>query len=61
MNADTEVEKDNFWFYVGTLAVLLITVVLMVKQTETEKFVPIKELVNEELNSMNIRVLKNYE
>ena len=61
MNAEQQVEKDHFWFYIGGLAVFLITIILVVKKTETDKFAPIKELINEENASMNIRVIKDYE
>lgn len=61
MSVEQQEEKDNFWFYVGGLAVVLIAVILMIKKTESDKFAPIKELINEENASMNIRVLKDYE
>ena len=61
MSAEEQVEKDHFWFYVGTVAVVMISVVLMIKKTETDKFAPIRQQVIEEHASMNIRVLKNYE
>ncbi|MGR9098928.1 MAG: hypothetical protein ACU826_00020 [Gammaproteobacteria bacterium] len=60
MTEEQALEKDNFWFYVGGLAALLIVIVFMVKSTENEKFSQIKELENEELNLMNVRVLKDY-
>ncbi|MGR9072761.1 MAG: hypothetical protein ACU833_06830 [Gammaproteobacteria bacterium] len=60
MTEEQALEKDNFWFYVGGLATLLIVIVFMVKSTENEKFSQIKELENEELNLMNVRVLKDY-
>lgn len=58
MSVEQQEEKDFFWFYIGGLAVVLIAVVLIVKQSENEKFAPIKELINEENSSMNIRVIK---
>ena len=61
MSAEQQEEKDYFWFYIGGLAVVLITIVLMVQKTESDKFAPIKQLINEENASMNIRVLKDYE
>ena len=61
MSTEQQQEKDYFWFYVGSLAAVLISVILMVKQTESDKFAPIKQLVNETNNSMNIRVIKDYE
>ncbi len=53
-------EKDNFVLYVALVAIVAIGVILMIKKTETDKFAPIKERVNEEITQMNIRVLKNY-
>ena len=61
MSAEQQEEKDYFWFYIGGLAVVLITIVLMVQKTESDKFAPIKQLINEENASMNIRGLKDYE
>jgi formate hydrogenlyase subunit 3/multisubunit Na+/H+ antiporter MnhD subunit len=61
MNTEQQEEKDYFWFYIGGLATVLITIVLMVQQTESDKFSPIRQLINEENASMNIRVLKDYE
>ena len=61
MSTEQQEEKDYLWFQIGGLAVLLITIVLMVQQTESDKFAPIKQLINEENASMNIRVLKDYE
>ncbi len=58
MNVEQQEEKDFFWVYIGSLAVVLIAVVLIVKKSENEKFAPIKELINEENASMNIRVVK---
>ena len=61
MSTELQEEKDYFWFYIGGLAVVLITIVLIVQKTESDKFAPIKQLINEENASMNIRVLKDYE
>ena len=61
MSTELQEEKDYFWFYIGGLAVFLIAIVLMVQKTESDKFAPIKQLINEENASMNIRVLKDYE
>ncbi len=60
MNQEIEQEKDNFWLYIGLLVAVLITVILLVKKNETEKFAPIKQLLNEEKSSMQIRILKDY-
>ncbi len=51
-------QKDHFWLYVATVAALAISTILMVKQSENEKFDPIRQQVEEELKLMNIRVLK---
>ena len=61
MSAEQQVEKDYFWFYIGGLLVVMVTVILMIQKTESDKFAPIKELINEENASMNIRVLQDYE
>ena len=53
-------EKDNFVLYVALAAIVAIGAILVVKKSETDKFAPIKERVNEEIKQMNIRVLKNY-
>jgi hypothetical protein len=53
-------EKDNFVLYVALAAIVAIGAILVVKKSETDKFTPIKERVNEEIKQMNIRVLKNY-
>ena len=55
---DENQQKDNFWLYVACVAVLAIGSILMVKQSETEKFDPIRQRVAEEISLMNIRVLK---
>lgn len=51
-------EKDNFWLYVGSVAVTLITVILLIKVTESKKYADIQQLQDEETRLMNIRVLK---
>ena len=56
MNEETK-EKDNFILYVALLAAVLIGVLLAVKSSESDKFAPIKEQINEEHRLMNIRVL----
>ncbi|MDT8406203.1 MAG: hypothetical protein RQ715_03025 [Methylococcales bacterium] len=53
----TEQKKDLFWVYVGGVAVALITVLLLVKMNENEKFEPIKEQIDSDLAQMNIRIL----
>ncbi|MDO9424263.1 MAG: hypothetical protein Q7T40_08760 [Methylobacter sp.] len=49
--------KDNFWLYVGCTVVALLIVITVVKQSENEKFAPIKQQLEEETAQMNIRVL----
>lgn len=50
-------KKDKFWVYVSCTVVTLLIVIAMVKQSETEKFAPIKQQLEEEAAQMNIRVL----
>ncbi|WP_340121560.1 hypothetical protein [Methylobacter svalbardensis] len=49
--------KDNFWLYVGGTVITLLIVITVVKQSENEKFAPIKQQLEEETAQMNIRVL----
>ncbi|MBL6986040.1 MAG: hypothetical protein ISR72_03165 [Methylobacter sp.] len=49
--------KDNFWLYVGCTVATLLIVIAVVKQSENEKFAPIKQQLEEETAQMNIRVL----
>lgn len=53
-------QKDRFWLYVGITVFVIITGILLIKQSENEKFAPIKQQVEEENAQLNIRVLKNY-
>lgn len=50
-------KKDNFWLYVGCTIIVLLAVIALVKQSENEKFAPIKQQLEEEAALMNIRVL----
>jgi hypothetical protein len=52
--------KDRFWMYVGCAVFVIVTGILMVKQSENEKYAPIKQLADDEKASMNIRVLKDF-
>ena len=52
-----ETEKDRFWLYVGGTVFMLVTTIFVVKQSENEKFAPIKQQVQQENALMNIRVL----
>ena len=49
--------KDRFWLYVGITVFVIVTGILLIKQSENEKFAPIKQQVQEEQAQMNIRVL----
>lgn len=53
-------QKDNFWIYVGITVFVIVTGILLIKQSENEKFAPIKQQVQEENAQLNIRVLKDY-
>ena len=53
-------QKDRFWLYVGITVFIIVTGILLIKQSENEKFSPIKKQVEEENAQLNIRVLKNY-
>lgn len=50
-------QKDKFWLYVGITVFIIVTSILLIKQSENEKFAPIKQQVQEENAQMNIRVL----
>ena len=53
-----EIEKhDRFWLYVGALVLALLTTLAIVKKSESDKFEPIKQQLEEETVQMNIRVL----
>jgi hypothetical protein len=49
--------KDKFWLYVGCTVLALVVVIAMVKQSENEKFSPIKQQIEHEKALLNIRVL----
>lgn len=57
MSEETK-EKDNFILYVAIVAAVAIGVILMVKKSESDKFAPIRDQVNDEIKQMNVRVLK---
>ncbi|UOA06882.1 hypothetical protein [Methylobacter sp. S3L5C] len=50
-------KKDLFWLYVGVAVFVIVTGIFMIKQSENEKFAPIKQQLDEENAQMNIRVL----
>lgn len=56
MTEETQ-KKDKFWLYVGCTVFVIVTGILMIKQSENEKFAPIKQQVEEEIAQMNIRVV----
>ncbi|WP_428356708.1 hypothetical protein [Methyloprofundus sp.] len=56
MSEETQ-EKDYSMLYIALVAIVAISVLLMVKSSESDKFAPIKEQINEEHRLMNIRVL----
>jgi hypothetical protein len=56
MDKKTQI-KDKFWLYVGCTVFALVVVIAMVKQSENEKFSPIKQQIEDEKALMNIRVL----
>ena len=58
--SDETQQKDRFWIYVGITLFVIVTGILLVKQSENEKFAPIKQQVQEENAQLNIRVLKDY-
>ena len=58
--SEVEQQKDRFWIYVGITVFVIVTGILLIKQSENEKFAPIKQQVQEENAQLNIRVLKDY-
>lgn len=50
-------KKDYFWVYVGSLTAILVTVIVLVKESESEKYSKIQKLEDEEKALMNIRVV----
>ena len=56
MSKETQT-KDNTWLYVGCTILTLLVVIAIVKQSENEKFSPIKQQLEKEKALMNIRVL----
>jgi len=57
---EVEQQKDRFWIYVAITVFVIVAAILVIKQSENEKFAPIKQQVQEENAQLNIRVLKNY-
>jgi len=54
---EQEQTKDNFWLYVGLTVFIIVSAIGIIKQSENEKFAPIKQQVEAENAAMNIRVL----
>ena len=50
-------QKDRFWLYVGITVFVIVAGIFLIKQSENEKFAPIKQQLEEENAQMNIRVL----
>ena len=50
-------EKDRSILYIALTAIVIIGVIVAVKKNENDKYAPIKDMQNEELRLMNIRVL----
>jgi hypothetical protein len=56
MNKEVE-DNDRFWLYIGGVVLAILTTIAVVKESENEKFAPIKHQLDEEIAQMNIRVL----
>ena len=50
-------QKDPFWLYVGITVFVILAGIFLIKQSENQKFAPIKQQVAEENALINIRVL----
>lgn len=50
-------KKDYFWLYIGGLAAILVTVIILVKTSESEKYSKIQKLEDEDKALMNIRIV----
>jgi hypothetical protein len=55
--SEEEQKKDKFWLYVGGTVFAIVAGIAIIKQSENEKFEPIKQQIQEENAQMNIRVL----
>ncbi len=56
MNKEIE-ENDRFWLYIGGVVLAILAMVAVVKESENEKFAPIKQQLDEDITKMHIRVL----
>lgn len=54
-------ENDHFVLYLFTATIALVGIIIAVKLNENEKFEPIKHQIAEEIQQMNIRIIKEYE
>lgn len=52
--------QDRFWLYIGSLVFLIVMAIFLIKQSENEKFAPIKYQLEQENAQMNIRVLNDH-
>jgi hypothetical protein len=60
MNGENKsAEKEHFALYMIAATIVLVAVILVVKLNENDKFAPIKALIDEENQQMNIRVIAN--
>jgi hypothetical protein len=57
--SEQEQIKDRFWLTVGSMVFVIVAAIFLIKQSENEKFAPIKQQVQEENALMNIRVLND--
>ncbi|MDD5272076.1 MAG: hypothetical protein PHU14_05085 [Methylovulum sp.] len=55
--SEQEPKTDKFWLYVGGTVFAIVAGIAIVKQSENEKFAPIKQQIEQENAQMNIRVL----
>lgn len=55
--SETQQQKDYFWFYIGSLAAVLVAVIITVKTSESEKYSKIQQIEDEQKALMNIRVI----
>jgi len=57
--SEEEQTTDRFWLYVGGAIFVIVAAILLIKQSENEKFAPIKQQVEQDIAQMNIRVLSD--
>lgn len=61
MSTEQKKERDYFWFYIAVPLVALVMGILYLKKSDSEQYAPMKQLMKDEKESMNIQVLKDYE